>query len=120
DRLTDRRGVFPDDGCGNSWDTILIQMPGRTGPVDLDELLDRLTERGVIGASRRDAGADLHAGRIPTPAGKWGLLVAMPGQSWAYLLPSFHAYELPAEIAKQAGLRAIGTGYQKTASATWF
>jgi hypothetical protein len=98
----------------------VIQVPGRTGPVDLDELLDRLTERGVIGASRRDVGADLHVGRIPTPAGKWGLLVALSGQAWAYLLPSFHSYELPAEIARQAGLRAIGTGYQKTASATAF
>ena len=42
---------------------ILIQMPGRTGPVDLDELLDRLSKRGVIGATRRDVGADLH--RLP-------------------------------------------------------
>ena len=74
-----RRGVFPDGRGGNTWYTILIQMPGRNGPVGLDELLDRLTGRGVIGASRRDVGADLHAGRIPKPAGKWGLLVALPG-----------------------------------------
>lgn len=119
-RLADRRGVFPDAVCGNSWFMTLIQMPGRTGPVDLDELLDRLTERGVIGASRRGVDADLHVGRIPTPAGKWGLLVALPGQSWAYILPSFHSYELPAEIAKNAGLRAIGAAHQDTAGATAF
>src|SRR4051812_6894472 len=118
--LADRRGLFPADGCGNSWYMTLVQVPGRTGPVDLDELVDLLTERGVVGASRRDVGADVHAGRIPTPAGKWGLLVALAGQSWAYLLPSFHSYELPAEVARRAGLRAIGAGYQDTANATAF
>src|SRR4051794_34638196 len=88
DRLSERRGIF-EEGGGNSWFMTLLQVPGRTGPVDLDELVDRLVERDVVGASRRDVGADVHAGRIPTPAGKWGLLVALPGQPWAYLLPSF-------------------------------
>src|SRR5271169_4838515 len=100
--LAKRRGVLPAHVYSNSWFTTVIQMPDRTGPVDLDELLDRLTERGVIGNSKREIGAALHAGRIRTPSGKWGLLVALPGQSWAYLLPSFDSDEMPAEIAKSA------------------
>ena len=117
--LSERRGIFENGAC-NSWFMTLLQVPGRVGPVDLDEILDRLVERGVVGASRRDVGADVHAGRIPTPAGKWGLLVSLPGQPWAYLLPGFHSYELPAEVAGQTGLRTIGTGYQDTAGATSF
>ena len=118
--LADRRGVFPADMYCNSWDMTLIRMPGRTGPVDLDELLDRLIERGVVGQSRRDVGAEIHAGKVPTPAGYWGLLVALPGQSWAYLLPSFPSHSLSGEVARRAGLRAIGAGYQDTAGATAF
>jgi Ankyrin repeat len=118
--LADRRGVFPDDGCGNDWEMTLIQIPGRTGPVDLDELLDRLIERGVVGTVRRDIAADLHAGRIPTPAGAWALLVSLPGQSWAYLLPGHRSDELAAEVAARAGLRVIHAGYSDFANATAF
>ncbi len=119
--LPDRRGVFSDEEGGDyPWYVVLIQIPGRTGLVDLDELRERLTERGLIGASRRDIGPALHAGKIPTPAGEWGLLVALPGQAWAYLLPSSQSFELPGEIAKKAGVRVIGAGYQDTAGATSF
>ena len=117
--VSERRGVF-EGGSGDSWFMTLLQIPGRTGPVDLDELVDRLVERGIVGAARRDVGAALHAGRIPTPSGDWGLLVALPGQPWAYLLPSFESYALPDEIARQAGLRVIGTGHQHTSNATSF
>jgi hypothetical protein len=118
--LADRRGVFPADGCGNSWDMTLIRMPGRTGPVDLDELIDRLVERGVVGVSRRDIATDLHAGRIPTPAGKWALLVALPGQSWAYLLSGHRSDGESAEIAHRAGLQVIHAGYSDFMNATAF
>jgi hypothetical protein len=118
--LADRRGVFPDDGCGNSWDMTLIRMPGRTGPVDLDELIDCLIERGIVGAARRDIAADLHAGRIPTPAGKWALLVALPGQSWAYLLPGHRSGEACAEVARRAGLQLISAGHSDFMGATAF
>ncbi len=119
-RLADRRGVFPDDVYGNTWFTTLIQIPGRAGPVDLDELLVRLTERDAIGASRRDIGADLHAGRIRTPAGDWGLLVALPGQSWAYLVPSSASSDVPEDIARSAGVRVIVAGYDDTSNAAGF
>ncbi len=117
--ISERRGVFG-GGSGDSWFMTLVQMPGRTGPIDLDELVDRLLERRVIGSARRDVGAELHAGRVATPSGKWALLVALPGQPWAYLLPGFESYALPDEIARQAGLRVIGTGHQDTANATSF
>jgi hypothetical protein len=118
--LASRRGVFPDEVYGNTWQTTLIQIPDRAGPVDLGELADRLTERGVIGASRRDVGTDLHAGRIQTPAGEWGLLVALPGQPWAYLAPSFASLDIPAAIAKSAGVRVIIAGYDDTSNAAGF
>jgi hypothetical protein len=48
------------------------------------------------------------------------LLVALPGQSWAYLLPSFDSSSLSSEIARQALVRVIGAGYQDTDNATSF
>jgi len=117
--IAERRGVFEDGG--NSWSMTLLQIPGRTGPVDLDEVLDHLIERGVVGAVRRTIAADIFAKQVPTPAGPWGLLVALPGQSWAYLLPSVrNSYDLAATIAEKTGLRTIGAGYQDTANATAF
>src|SRR5262245_21830065 len=114
-----RRGVCADE-CGDSWFMILLQMPDQTGPVDLDALMDRLVGSGLVGQSRRDVAAELHAGHIPTPAGKWGLLVSMPGQSWAYLLPGGDEPGLTPEIARRSGPRAILAGYQGTANATYF
>jgi hypothetical protein len=119
-RLAGRRGVFPDDVYTNSWGVTLIQVPGRAGPVDLNELLVRLAERGAIGASRRDVGADLHAGKVPTPAGDWGLLVALPGQAWAYLVPGFTASDAAPDFAKAAGVRVIDAGFDDTSNATGF
>ena len=116
--LADRRGVF--DEWGGSWNMTLIQSPDRTGPVDLDILVDRLTERGVVGASRRDVAADLHAKRIPPPAGAWALLVALPGQSWAYLLPGNRSEAPVAGIARSTGLRTIDAGYSKFSNAVGF
>jgi Ankyrin repeat len=118
--LADRRGVFPPDVYSDSWDMTLIQMPGRISPVDLDELLDRMIERGIVGAARRDIGAELHAQQIRTPAGGWGLLVALPGQSWAYLLPGHRAEGLSAQIAGKAGVRVIDAGYSDFSNATAF
>jgi hypothetical protein len=117
--LSGRRGIFEGNDVG-SWEMTLLRMPGRSGPVDLDALVDRLIEREVAGSARRDIGEGLHAGRIATPAGNWGLLVALPSQAWAYLLPGFESHALPAEIARQAGLRVLQAGYQKTANATAF
>jgi hypothetical protein len=118
--LAERRGVFPADVYGNSWDMTLIQVPGRVGPVDLDELVDRLIERGAVGAVRRDLGAELHAGRIPIPAGKWALLVALAGQSWAYLIPGHADDGLSSDIAGKGGLRVIDAGYSDFSNATAF
>jgi hypothetical protein len=118
--LAERRGVFPPDAYGNSWDMTLIQVPGRARRVDLDELLDRLIERGAVGAARRDIGAELHSGRIPIPAGAWALLVALRGQSWAYLLPGHLDDSLSGAIAGKAGLRVIDAGYSDFSNATAF
>ena len=118
--LAERRGLFPPESIGDSWEMNLIQMPGRTGPVDLDELVNRLIDRGIVGAAKRDVGEELHAGRVPTPAGAWALLVALPGQSWAYLLPSDRSEEFATEVAAKAGLRVIDAGYSDFTNATAF
>jgi hypothetical protein len=107
---------------------ILLQLADRAGPVDLDAVIERLIGGGVIGEVRRNVAADLHEGRIPAPAGRWGLLVSLPGQPWAYLLPNpdeygrpgFFAFRSPAEIAGPTGLRVIMAGHQDTAGATFF
>src|SRR5262245_5286380 len=83
-----RRGVNGDAGSDSRYMT-LVQVPGRSGPVDVDAIVDRLIERGVVGPAKRDVTAKPRAGRVPGPAGKWALLVSLPGQSWAYL--SCHA-----------------------------
>jgi hypothetical protein len=118
--LADRRGVFPPESCCNDWEMTLVQVPGRPGPVDLDELVDHLIERGVVGQARRNIAAEVHAGRVATPAGKWALLVSLPGQSWAYFLPGHRDDALPAELAQKAGLRVIHAGYSDFANATAF
>lgn len=118
--LAARRGLFKEDS-GNSWFMTLVQVPGQSGPVDLDEVVDRLIAAGGVGASRRDVGADLLAGRLATPSGPWALLVALPGQSWGYLLPGAGDNDgQSAANARRSGLRTIATGYQDTANATSF
>jgi hypothetical protein len=116
--LADRRGVFEE--WSGSWSMTLIRSPERAGPVDLDELVDRLTGCGVVGASRRDVAADLHAGRIPPPAGSWALLVALPGQRWAYLLPGNRSSAPAAEIARSSGLRTIDAGHSDFSGSVGF
>ncbi len=107
-RLRQRLGYDPDPDAGPDW-------AGRSRRADRP-----LVERGIVGAARRDIAADLHAGRIPTPAGKWALLVALPGQSWAYLLPGHRSDEEGAEIARRAGLQVINAGYSDFMNATAF
>jgi hypothetical protein len=126
-RRVDRRGVRTGNWC-DSWCTILLQVPGQAGIVELDAVIERLVGSGVIGEVRRDIAMDLHQGRIPVPAGRWGLLVSLPGQPWAYLLPNpdeygrpgFFAFRSPAEIAGPTGLRIVMAGHQDTAGATFF
>ena len=62
----------------------------------------------------------MHSGRIPTPAGNWALLVALPGQSWAYLLPGHLDDGLSGAIAGKAGVRVIDAGYSDFSNATGF
>ncbi len=105
----DRRGIFAHE-CGDSWSMTLVRIPGREGAADLDAVVDRLTAAGVVGASRRDVGAELRDGALPTPSGAWALLVALPGQPWAYLLPGDQgasADRLRDDLARRAGLRVV-------------
>jgi|GEM_PF-2755536 len=120
--LESRRGVVSPEDCCNSWDMQLIQVPGRIGPVDLDEIVNRLIEHGLAGETRRDLGAELHAGKVPTPSGQWALLVTMPGQPWAYFVPgvSLERADPLERIASEAGLRTIQTGYSDFSSCTSF
>jgi len=100
------------DACGDSWSMHLIQIPGRVGPVDLDELVDRLIERGLVLPAKRNIGAEIHAGLIPTPSGRWTLLVTLPGQSWAYVAGGSGSADVPYDhLARQAGLLVIHASY---------
>jgi hypothetical protein len=109
------------DACGDSWTMRLVQVPGRDGPVDLDELVDRLVESGLAGATRRDVGEALRAGKLPTPSGRWTLLVTLPGQPWAYVAGGSGTDDVPLDdLARVAGLRVLHTGYSDFSGCTSF
>ena len=121
--LEDRRGLFlqADNRCLRGWETILIQLSGRTGPVDLDEVVERLLARRVIGSARRGVQEDVFTKKVPPPSGAWALLVALPGQPWAYLVPGFEAVPgasrcpRPDELATRAGVRVIAASCRRDA-----
>jgi hypothetical protein len=89
--------------------------------VDLDELVGRLIERGLVGAVRRDIGTELHANKIPTPSGRWTLLVTLPGQAWTYVAGGSRSADVPYDdLARKVGLRVIHAGYSDFSNSTAF
>lgn len=100
--LADERGIAKRFYFGDS----IMMFRGAEGkPVDVDALLDGLTAHGVIGGARRNVAADLSAGRLPRPMGRWGLVVRLAGQPWTYLVGDRLRYEWPREVAQQLGMR---------------
>ncbi|MCC2670931.1 MAG: hypothetical protein K0Q72_3402 [Armatimonadetes bacterium] len=99
--LAERRGLSRH--LSSSWTALLVQAPG--GPGDADRLLDFMLETGWIGGVRRDAAADLFAGRIPRPLGSWGLVIQLAGHPWCYLVGDGLHYEWAQELAAKLDCR---------------
>src|SRR5688572_22557567 len=116
--LSERRGL-PPEPFGDSWDTVLLRFDDPPRPTDVDAVVDRLTERGVIGAVKRDIGSELFANKLKAPGGKWALLIKAKGQSWLWLAPSWREYRTAEDLAQKAGLATLLAGYQDTAGATF-
>src|SRR5690242_6080616 len=73
------------------WHTFVVQStnPGGTPPDTLqDALLTAMQQQGLIGACKRNATADLLAGKVRRPLGAWGLLVRLAGHDDAVYLIS--------------------------------
>jgi hypothetical protein len=116
--LSEKRGL-PCEPFNDSWDTVLVRFDDPARPTDSDAVIDRLLERGRISVARRNIGAELFAGKLKAPAGKWALLIKARGQSWLWLAPSWEEYRIAEDLAKSTGLVTLVAGYQDTANATF-